>query len=568
MSRDLQRPVNTDPGAIDTRSSDQLLDRILASPHLAQVVPRLQPALLHRVIQHCGLEDCGQLVSLARPGQLAQIFDLDLWRPAAAGFDEHFDADRFGLWLEVMMDADMSRAAATLAAMDVELVAAGFAQHLRVFDCVALSPFVTLDGELVTPGPALGNSLRCEVGGYVLSAKRVESWTAVTGMLLALADAHGGYFNRVMRRCCQLSNSTPEADPMDDLLTTTEQAMFDLALGREERRDTQGYVTPAQARAFLQTSRQVDIQHGGIPPRDPMTRAYFRDIASQMAMERDHQPPELPPRHPAEPMQDAPPEAVAAIVELLHESGVVPRAPRALLEGGQATTPRLARIRAHLQFVLERDSDAYATRNTELAYLANVIAAGAAIQSRPVVAEEASNAAVAVCNLGLENWPARWLESGARALSTRESGVVLPDDLLIRHDLVSVFQVGWTVLHEDVCVYAADRLISVATTVECGDAYIQDALAALRVSLMKHVRAGTPWECRDALEVIAIMDMPAWAGLCGLIAEFPTLHAAVGASLAHTTRQVDASAFEFISENAQIQQAHAFMQSLPAILRG
>ena len=556
--------MNIDSSETGGRGSDQLLDRILATPHLAHVVPRLQPELLHRVIQHCGLEDCGQLVSLATPDQLARIFDLDLWRPAAAGLDEHFDADRFGLWLEVMMDADVSSAAATLAAMDIELVAAGFAQHVRVFDCVALSPFMTLDGELVTPGPALDNSLRCEVGGYVLSAKRVESWSAVTGMLLALADAHGSYFNQVMRRCCQLSNSTPEADPLDDLLTTTEQAMFDLALGREERRDTQGYVTPAQARAFLQTSRQFDLQRGGIPARDPMTRAYFRDIKAQMTTERDRQPPELPPDDLEKPVEDAAAEAVAAIVELLN----IPRPPRALLEGPQASTPRLARIRAHLQFVLERDPDAYAMRNTELAYLANVIAAGATIQSRPVATEEAWNAAVAVCNLGLENWPAHWLDGEARAPSTTEAGVVLPEDFLIRHDLVSVFQAGWTVLHEDVCVYAADTLISVVTSVDCADAYVQDALAALRVTLMKHVRAGTPWEVRDALDVIAIMDMPAWAGLCGLIAEFPILHAAVGASLAHTTRQVDASAFEFISENAQIQQAHAFMQSLPSILRG
>ena len=119
-------------------SPGQLIDRILEAPHLAHVVPRLQPEILQRVIQHCGLEDCGQLVSLITPGQLARVFDLDLWRPAAPGRDEQFDGDRFGLWLEVMVEADVSRAAAVLAAMDSDLVAAGFVQHVRVFDSGAV----------------------------------------------------------------------------------------------------------------------------------------------------------------------------------------------------------------------------------------------------------------------------------------------------------------------------------------------------------------------------------------------------------------------------------------------
>ena len=67
-----------------------LLERILDIPQLAQVVPRLPADVLHRVIQNCGLEACGELVGLATSGQLAGVFDLDLWKPAAAGLDEEF----------------------------------------------------------------------------------------------------------------------------------------------------------------------------------------------------------------------------------------------------------------------------------------------------------------------------------------------------------------------------------------------------------------------------------------------------------------------------------------------
>src|SRR5262249_39808783 len=151
-----------------------------------------------------------------------------------------------------------------------------------------------------------------------------------------------------------------------------------------------------------------------VPSRDPVTSAYFRDIRAQTAMESDHVPPELPRRGFVEPAREAPPEAVAEIVDLLHEAGVIPRSPRALLEGAATSAPRLASIREALRVAHERDPDAYALRSAELAYLANVITAGSTIQSQPVAAEEAANAAAAVCNLGLENWPVHWLAAEDR----------------------------------------------------------------------------------------------------------------------------------------------------------
>src|SRR5262245_40379879 len=111
-----------------------VLARILDTPHLEHVVPRLQPDLLHRVIQSCGLEDCGELVMLATPEQLTRIFDLDLWRSADPGMDEQFDAERFGIWLEVLAEFGASMAAQKLTEMDPDLVIVGLAQHARVFD--------------------------------------------------------------------------------------------------------------------------------------------------------------------------------------------------------------------------------------------------------------------------------------------------------------------------------------------------------------------------------------------------------------------------------------------------
>jgi hypothetical protein len=55
------------PAQRDNRDQRRLLGRILDTPHLAHIVPRLQPEVLHRVIQSCGLEDCGELVALGQP---------------------------------------------------------------------------------------------------------------------------------------------------------------------------------------------------------------------------------------------------------------------------------------------------------------------------------------------------------------------------------------------------------------------------------------------------------------------------------------------------------------------
>ena len=107
-------------------------------------------------------------------------------------------------------------------------------------------------------------------------------------------------------------------------------------------------------------------------------------------------------------------------------------------------------------------------RNQELAFLANTIAAGCSIQSRPFTLQEASDAAVAVCNLGLQNWPSRWLPAGATSpVSSHNSGTALPDDLLVRQDLIGVFQAGWTVLYEEVCMYAAKQTIDVLSHLRC-----------------------------------------------------------------------------------------------------
>ncbi len=168
----------------NARDQPGLLDRILDTPHLARVVPQLPPELLHRVIQTYGLEDCGDLVALATPAQLQQVFDVDLWRPLRPGLDEQLDVDRFGVWLDVLMGSGAAIAAEKIVGMDVHLVIAALAQHVLVFDRAAVSPLESPEGDEAIERPSKNNALVCDVGGYRVEAKRSDAWDPIVSLLL------------------------------------------------------------------------------------------------------------------------------------------------------------------------------------------------------------------------------------------------------------------------------------------------------------------------------------------------------------------------------------------------
>ena len=71
------------------------LARLLDRSDLAHLVPHLAPETLQTIIHAHGLDACGALVAGATAEQLAAVLDLDLWRAAASGQDERFDAVRF-----------------------------------------------------------------------------------------------------------------------------------------------------------------------------------------------------------------------------------------------------------------------------------------------------------------------------------------------------------------------------------------------------------------------------------------------------------------------------------------
>lgn len=524
--------------------SDRRLVRLLEAPHLPRLVPTLPPETLHRIIDRCGLDACGGLVALATPAQLTSVLDLDLWRPVEPGGTERLDVGRFGEWLEVLADADTTLAAHTLAALDPALVVAGLSRFVRVFDPAAVDCFTTLDGAEVGR-PAERDSLSCEVGGYRVRATHEASWDAVVALLIALEAGDPDRFHDVMRACRRLSDSTPEVDGLDDLLTAPEQLLLDVASARQARRSRQGYSSVADAHGFLRLARHRRQQPTDMSPPNAVVAAYFRSLDEASADAA----PAVAPLPPAD--VDASPDAsdvratLDVITELLADDSTDSFRPMGLLGVARTHDDGLGHIRTLLTRLASSDAEACAERMRELAFLTNTLVAGCSFRARAFTPEEASRAAAATCNLGLE---------------------LVADGLGSTGGLVSAFEAGWAALHDDVAMFTIARLGEVLTAIRSGDTATHSALLALRHELIRAHAAAEPWRVHDALDALAGLDAIAWTGLLGLTGECPTLPAAVDAAVSGHAGSVSATDFQFISTTHQIDRVHAFVAKLPQLL--
>ena len=349
--------------------------------------------------------------------------------------------------------------------------------------------------------------------------------TAIVEALLALDEHQPDTFQRVMRACRMLSNSGREVDGLDNLLPDAEQARFDVSLSRERRRDRLGFLPPQQARAFLDSARRIrlDVE----PPQDHvMFAAYQQSLAVESA------------------------SAVAGVIEVLRGAGVLGDTTRARLPAARdERSPVNAALNHYLQCCAESGDAAWMARDEELAFLANALVGGCSVQGRPCTPSEAMDAVAATCNLGLEYWPRHW-----RAASS--------------HGLVTVFQVGWSVLHREVSMVAAERLADALDNVRSSDRDLQFELHALRRELHRQRKLGMPWRARGRLDVLAPLDLPAWAALTALLDECPVMLANVSAPGGRQPHTVNPSEFQFIASARDVGSVHSFLRSLTELLSG
>lgn len=397
-------------------SSSQLLARILDVPQLADAVRALPAPVLARVIDAVGLEDAGEIVAFASAEQLAEVFDEDLWRSEQPGADERFDGDRFLVWLEIMMEAGDAFVAERLASLPEELVALALHQHILVLNVDDL--FAEMgnleEDEATAIEKALSDCLSEEVDQFQLIARRHEGWDTVLAAVLALDRDHHALVARLLDRLAAMTAEHVDREGgLHTALTAEEMLEADVAGDRDDRRTELGYVAASDARAFLKLPRptvtKLPTQH------DPVTQAWFRALA----------------KRPDTPRRETPRARAAAgtsssvLGRVLVEAGVASpgEAPRLLGSGPQGDSLLVRTMRA----LSEQDPAAFAARSEELAYLANVLVAGASIEGRRYRPAEAVQRALEVCNRGLE-----------LAATTRDAITVLRE-----HPAEALFRLAW-----------------------------------------------------------------------------------------------------------------------------
>lgn len=233
----------------------------------------------------------------------------------------------------------------------------------------------------------LDASLTLELDRYLLVSRRDDGWDALVAILTVLDRDQNPLLSGLLERCCAAS-----AESLDDeggllaVLTSAETLEADAAADREHRRARQGYVSPADARAFLALASAANADELlAQRDADPLTRAYFRERDARIAAQ------------PPAPRAAAPDsERAEDLLGALREAEILPSA-QPLLAAGE---PELDVLRAGLARLADLDPDAHAQRMDELSYLANVLIAGAGSGRayRPV---EAVLAVIEACTQGL-----------------------------------------------------------------------------------------------------------------------------------------------------------------------
>lgn len=327
---------------------------LLELPQLAAKVQALPTAAFGSLIRQIGVEDAGELVALATVEQLVAAFDEDLFVNVRPGERESFDAERFAVWLEVLLEAGEQTAAERMAAMSEDFVVQALASLVIVLEIDALRQWLSEDYEdAEAVDNLLASSPTEEIDGYLLVARDHGGWDAAVALILALDRDQHEYLTRVLDRCVEVTRAPIEEDGLYTVLSAADELAEQVEAQREARRAARGHVEPRAARAFLELAHRPWVQEKGSTGRDPLTRAYFRELDRESG-------------------EVAVAPSVGSVARQL--AGYDDSAQTLPGETGPETPASLADA---LRALAELDSAALEARHEELIYLANVVIAGA-----------------------------------------------------------------------------------------------------------------------------------------------------------------------------------------------
>ena len=500
-----------------------LLNHILDQEQLPAIVQSLDARTLTKLIRCVGLEDSAPIVSLATADQLERVLDEDLWCSEAPGRDEVFDADRFGLWLEIMEETGSEFAARKVMELDENLVTLGLCRLVWVagLDDAALrasDDWQPVDGN--GPHKIWDSSPSHTFGSYRVIAKNQARWSAVFSLLVELNELDFDRLIRLLDRCRLISQEYIEENGgLFHVLSAEEMLAEDVSAERQERKEGRGFVTPTSAEVFLRQSRSTTLKKIiAAKIMDHGSRAYLKSAKAQADA--------VGPQTVADSSQKGPSGStdlkVRQFVRTLRDAEVLPASDLKMLSyGGAGSWEHHLPLAKAMRFFNQSDPDLYSQRLTELSYLSNVLIAGCGFKGRTFQPQEAAEAAFSICNLGSEYLLKQ--DEGPREDQPNDPMTAL----LKRHHLVKLFQLGWKILFEHVVLYTA-KAVSVFIhhcKEEMADPDQASELTRMFFMLRYYILSGRPWEFAESMDYLQIfLDSETVAALTELLQEHPTLH--------------------------------------------
>jgi hypothetical protein len=376
---------------------------------LAPALRALPAPTLRQVILRVGLEDAGELVALSTLEQLREVFDEDLWRSARPGEDEAFDAARFVVWLDVLLEGGEAFVADRLAELSEDFLVFAVSSLVRVLDVAVLTAWATDPGGAGLLDEVVETQPCQELDEHLLVSRTESGWDAVLTTLLALDERYPELLRAVLGRCAAATHDeVRSAEGLHAAFRGEERLLEDARSEREERRAERGYVSPADARAFLALARGAPES----PEGDPITRAYFRELKRAANASSA--------TAPVAAFRESPP-----LRQLLAEAGVEAAAAKTAPAAGSLLRQTLAELHEH-------DPRAHQRLMEELAYLANVLVAGDTSVARGWRPVEAAERVLVLCDEGLQAIVDRGGSDGTAA-----------QEALLDWGAVGVFRVAW-----------------------------------------------------------------------------------------------------------------------------
>lgn len=388
---------------VRTSGATSLLKHLIDSPALVREVRALPAPAFSKLVRQVGDED---LFSNSRPGER-----------------ETFDPRRFVTWLEVLQEAGDAVAATRVAELSEDFVAHALNALVLVLDQDVLRDSLGDGGDDAEyVDKQLESSLSEELDNFLVVARGHEGWDAVVALLLALDRDHRALLERLLDRCAAASRQL--VDDLEALGTTLSEGASlaeDAEAEPDERRSQRGFVEPRDARSFLTLAEEGK----GGAKRDPIAQAYFRGLDRSA---RAQQPPPAPET-----------TRLLALVEQWSDDD--PR-PARVTADRRALPGRASVLVEALQALREVDEAAFDARMAELAFLSNVLVAGAELHADRLRLSDASEAALATVELGAE-LAARQPEQRANVDTLREVLAARSADGLFREASAALAKSGF-----------------------------------------------------------------------------------------------------------------------------